>query len=399
MAFSKPQLPSWLLMAAAIAGAAVAGWLTAEGHYLAAAAAALTALVFATIQLNVLRRTLRRLQFVVEAAANNDFAYKFPTEGLSEAEADINASLTRLVEHLGALAEDARQREQYFSLVINLVDTGIAIADPQGHIIRSNTAALRLLERAALTHVSQLQAIPPTMRRTSTAATLAGAPVTIHTFSDIRRPLQNVEVETGERLIRVLTHEIMNSLTPMISLAQSMHAHKDSDEALSAIVQSGQALMDFVRNFRRYTLMPAPEPTLFFVKGALDQAMALAAKLDNAAGIRFRLDVMPPEMQLYTDRSLLHQVLMNILKNAVEAGATTVGIRADITPTEGVRITIANDGHPVPPEHASQIFTPFFTTRPGGSGIGLSFSRRIINSLGGTLELKATNPATFVITL
>lgn len=390
---------TWLVLTIALA---VASALLFPGgrHNVAAAVCAAASAMCAYKVINITTRTRKRISYLVDSAINGDFSYKFPVNNLPDQERDINATLNKLVTHLERLSADARQNERFLGLVINLVDIGIIVADEKGNVLQHNRAALDLLSLPVLTAVCQFPADTSSLSITKTQAVLHDQRLTIMTVSDIRRPVQAAEVESWEKLTRVLTHEIMNSLTPITSMAQSLSlsaSTAEQQEPLAVISASSQALMDFVKNFRKFTILPEPNPKVFYLKPFIDRVAHLAASMEAAAGIRFDVAVAPADAMTYTDESLLHQVLVNILKNAVEASPTRISIEAGIRSDESVEISISNNGNLIPEELVSQIFTPFFTTRPSGSGIGLSLSRRIISRLGGTLTLSARPVTRFTI--
>lgn len=352
--------------------------------------------------LDSVNRLRRRVRYLISAALHGDFSYKFPTEGVPPHERDINLTLNRIVSHLEILAEDARQNEEFLNLVIDLVDTGIVVANDHGHVIHANRAALSLLSLPALTDLRQLPSDAPGLAISSTPATLRGTRHTVYTITDIRRPVQTAEVESWEKLTRVLTHEIMNSLTPISSIAETLSRDLADDDLrgrLEVVSSSSRALMDFVRNFRRFTVIPAPQPKVFYIKPFVERVTALIASAENASSVDFRVSVFPPDAMLYTDESMLNQVLVNIVKNAVEAGPSKVEVNARVRDDESVEISVTNDGEPIPDTLAAQIFTPFFTTKPTGSGIGLSLCLRIVTTLGGTLTLSPSSATTFTIRL
>ncbi len=375
-------------------------FLYADGREYWGIGALVCALACAGKVLDSVNRLRRRVRYLISAALHGDFSYKFPTVGVPQHERDINLTLNRIVAHLEVLAEDARQNEEFLNLVIDLVDTGIVVANDRGHVIHANRAALSLLSLPALTDLRQLPADPPGLAVSSTPATLRGMCHTVYTITDIRRPVQTAEVESWEKLTRVLTHEIMNSLTPISSIAETLSRDLADDDLrgrLEVVSSSSRALMDFVRNFRRFTVIPAPQPKVFYIKPFVERVTALIASAENASSVDFRVSVFPPDAMLYTDESMLNQVLVNIVKNAVEAGPSKVEVNARVRDDESVEISVANDGEPIPDTLAAQIFTPFFTTKPTGSGIGLSLCRRIVTTLGGTLTLSPAPPPTIPI--
>ncbi len=367
------------------------------------------------------RRVRRNIDYLISAAMNGDFSYKFPVNDIAEDERKINVMLNQLVEHLENLSERARQQEAFLERVINLVDIGIIVANAKGHVIHSNRAALRLLSLPALTHICQLPDGDNGLEIKRTVSTLRGEAISIYTLTDISLMKQTTEVESMEKLTRVLTHEIMNSLTPVHSISETLSHNLQEDmphvsteelrRQLDAIRSSSRSLMAFVKNFRKCTLLPEPDLKVIYLKPFLQCQVSIAktfvptavneqqGKNGTDGKVSFHLLVFPPDTMVYTDGNMLGQVIVNILKNAIEAGTTRIEIEATVRDDESVEIAISNDGGIIPDEIASQIFTPFFTTRPTGNGIGLSLSRRIITRLGGTLLLSTTPRTRFTINL
>ena len=224
--------------------------------------------------------------------------------------------------------------------------------------------------------------------------------VRIIAFSDIRNELSSREMESWTKLIRVLTHEIMNNVAPITSLSETL-SHKSDDseikEGLSVINSTGKQLLTFVDNYRRMTLIPQPQPKLFYVKPFLERMVAISKEYSKTSDIH--QDISLPDLLLYADESLIAHVVTNILKNAVEAGASAITIAAYTAPDDSVCIDISNNGKPIPTDEAQQIFVPFFTTKPTGSGIGLSISRQIMKQSGGSIELITSSDSTTLFRL
>ena len=356
-------------------------------------------------------RMRRNVEYLISAAMNGDFSYKFPLRGVPEYQRNINVMLNSLVSHIEKLSEEARQRERFLNNVINRVEVGIIVANSDGHVMYVNNAALKMLSVPVLKDIRQLPAELPDIVMKRSNARLGNDDIEVLTLSDMRRDLQLAEVESLEKLIRVLTHEIMNSLTPVCSIAESLSAgisderlteESDREEIshqMEVICSSSRSLMSFVKNFRQFTILPEPQMRVFYVKPFLERIVSLVRGLPNVGEVDVRLTIFPPDAMAYTDSDLLGQVILNILKNAVEAGAGIVTIEAEIREDESLEIKLTNDGTPVPEHIASQIFTPCFTTKPTGSGIGLSLSRRIITRLDGTLTLTTKPHTRFTIIL
>ena len=337
------------------------------------------------------RRTIGKVTFLFNAIDNLDFAFHFPEHGRDRL---VNESLNRIRRIIEKARHDLMERERYYEQIINAVSTGIMVVDERGGVLQHNEAALRLLGVEVLTFESQVmdKLASENFLRRETAALLNGKKVRIIAFSDIRNELSSRELESWTKLIRVLTHEIMNNVAPITSLSETLiHKADDDDikEGLSVINTTGKQLLNFVNNYRRMTLIPKPHPKLFYVKPFLERMITISSEYSKDSDIS--LDIPVPDLILYADESLIAHVVTNLLKNAVEAGATSISLSAYTTPDDSIIIDISNNGNPIPSEEAQQIFVPFFTTKPTGSGIGLSISRQIMKQSGGNIELITSN--------
>lgn len=345
------------------------------------------------------RRTIGKVTFLFNAIDNLDFSFNFPEQGRDKL---INESLNRIRRILETARHEAIERERYYEQIINAVSTGIMVVDERGCVLQHNDAALRLLGVETLTFESQAAAklASEDFSKRETTAMLHDKKVRIIAFSDIRNELSSREMESWTKLIRVLTHEIMNNVAPITSLSETL-SHKANDneikEGLSVINSTGKQLLNFVDNYRRMTLIPKPQPKLFYVKPFLERMVAISKEYSKTSDIH--QDISLPDLLLYADESLIAHVVTNILKNAVEAGASAITIAAYTAPDDSVCIDISNNGKPIPTDEAQQIFVPFFTTKPTGSGIGLSISRQIMKQSGGSIELITSGDATTLFRL
>lgn len=394
-----PTFCTVLLAASAFAS----GWLYCKGQTALASVLAAIAIVAATASFRKIRNLGHKLHFVIDATLNNDFSYKFPERDIPHSERETNRTLNKIVTHLEELTAATRRQEKFLAIVINMVDTGIIVADSAGNVRHANRAALEILDRPVLTNMCQIPenvlAQLTTMRRETH---LGGAPLSIITIADLSRTVQQTETESWEKLIRVLTHEIMNSLTPIASISEQLAAEvSDSDDAepLLTICRSSRSLINFVTGFRRFAALPEPKPEAFQIRELIERTIRLANALPAASDITLAHSCDPPDIFVYTDYGMLQQALLNLIKNGIEAADGHVEVTAALGSDESIRITVTDDGPGVPADIAAQIFTPFFTTRPGGCGIGLSLSRRIVNRLGGTLTLTGGHPTQFIICL
>lgn len=208
------------------------------------------------------------------------------------------------------------------------------------------------------------------------------------------------EVEAWERLMRVLTHEIMNATAPISSISQAMLARKDvkgsqMEDGIKAINSTANHLNVFVDSYRKLTQLQKPVMETVQVKDLIAETVALYPEIEWNTD-----DVI--DCDIYTDSSMLRQVLINLIKNAVEAKAVKMAIETkSIESADGNRnlaICISNNGSPIPPDVASTIFVPFFTTKSSGTGIGLSLSRQLMARLGGSIELLDNSRTSYITT-
>lgn len=335
------------------------------------------------------RNTIDKVTFLFNAIDNGDYAFRYAEDQKSNAM--VNAALNRIKEILQHARDEQIEKEKYFELILDSVDTGVLVIDGErGIVLRCNRAALRLLGREAVTHVDQVKEQLKKFAVRETHTVLQQRRVRIIAFSDIGGELANQETDSWVRLIRVLTHEMMNTLTPVISLSEALlpKAEGEQREGLEVIHRTSQDLIRFVENYRRFTHVPTPQPQLFYVKPFLERMAAQTQPL-LGEGVTLNLDVEPADLLVYADESLLARVVSNLLKNAAEA--TTAGqhirLHAFSDTDEAVVIDVSDDGAPIPADIASHIFIPFFTTKAEGSGIGLSISRQIMRVSNGSLSL------------
>lgn len=368
------------------------------------------------------RRNIKKVTFLFDAIDNGDFSFNFPTEKRFKEDNILHQSLNRIKLFLQHTREEQMDREKYYEQILNAVDTGILVVDSHDNILQHNQAALRLLDTDVLTHMNQVKEKlkDEHLAKHETQAMLKDKHVRIIALSDVSHELSNQEVDSWIKLIRVLTHEIMNTITPVTSLSETLLTRvtedKDLKQGLETIHKTGTELLAFVNNYRRFTHVPQPQPALFYVEPFLER-MALLCNHE------VEIEVSPKDLLVYADESLLSHVVTNLLKNAVEAfngqeklsaernkqdgnmqgrnkqecrsadlqSATSkkafIRLQAYANAQESIIIDVSNNAGLIPEDVASHIFIPFFTTKPEGSGIGLSLSRQIMRVSGGSLSL------------
>ena len=380
------------------------------------------------------RRNIKKVTFLFDAIDNGDFSFNFPTEKRFKEDKILHQSLNRIKLFLQHTREEQMEREKYYEQILNAVDTGILVVDSHDNILQHNQAALRLLDTDVLTHMNQVKEKlkDEHLAKHETQAMLKDKHVRIIALSDVSHELSNQEVDSWIKLIRVLTHEIMNTITPVTSLSETLLTRvtedKDLKQGLETIHKTGTELLAFVNNYRRFTHVPQPQPALFYVEPFLER-MAMLCNHE------VEISVSPKDLLVYADESLLSHVVTNLLKNAVEAfkekGISAernkqdgneqgrnkqecrsadlqsaaskkafIHLHAYANAQESIIIDVSNNAGLIPEDVASHIFIPFFTTKPEGSGIGLSLSRQIMRVSGGSLSLhqdKAQGITTFRI--
>ena len=350
------------------------------------------------------RRNIKKVTFLFDAIDNGDFSFSFSTEKGFKEDKILNLSLNRIKLFLQHTREEQMEREKYYEQILNAVDTGILVVDSHDNILQHNQAALRLLDTDVLTHMNQVKGKlkDEHLAKHETQAMLKDKHVRIIALSDVSHELSNQEVDSWIKLIRVLTHEIMNTITPVTSLSETLLTRvtedKDLKQGLETIHKTGTELLAFVNNYRRFTHVPQPQPALFYVEPFLER-MAMLCNHE------VEISVTPKDLLVYADESLLSHVVTNLLKNAVEAfrekeKLSFIRLQAYANAQESIIIDVSNNAGLIPEDVASHIFIPFFTTKPEGSGIGLSLSRQIMRVSGGSLSLhqdKAQGITTFRI--
>lgn len=366
------------------------------------------------------RRNIKKVSFLFDAIDNGDFSFYFPTEKGNKEDKILHQSLNRIKLFLQHTREDQMEREKYYEQILNAVDTGIMVVDSHDNIMQHNQAALRLLDTDVLTHINQVKGKlkDEHLAKHETQAMLKDKHVRIIALSDVSHELSNQEVDSWIKLIRVLTHEIMNTITPVTSLSETLLKELNSEElytakslsaeqaklkqGLETIHKTGTELLAFVNNYRRFTHVPKPQPALFYVEPFLER-MAMLCNHE------VEIAVTPKDLLAYADESLISHVVTNLLKNAVEAfnglqseptTKPSIRLHAYTNEQEAIIIDVSNNAGLIPDDIASHIFIPFFTTKPEGSGIGLSLSRQIMRVSGGSLSLhqdKAQGITTFRI--
>lgn len=373
-------------------------------------------------------RSADRIRRMLQAIRNRDFSLRFPAERMRGSERELAEEMNDVIS--GFREDLMRQERQYgqYEAILNLVDSALIVADTQGNVSWMNQKAINNLCGFRITHLSMLDAVHPDLSK-GLKSLLPGQPkiltlniggreerlklsmasydsegsaVCIYSIENVNLLVQQSEIEAQRKLIRVLTHEIMNSLSPIISLSDMLketnrQLDEDSTDALNAINRRSKGLLKFVENYRKLSRLSQPHLEWIRIGDIFDGLRTLFPE----TFIEFRIE--DPDIQLQLDRHQMEQVLINLIKNAVESleeNPTVIVSTKGDHPNHRFMISVSDNGCGISPDAADSVFLPFFTTKSGGSGIGLSLSRQIVSMHGGSLSFDTTpTGTTFTITL
>lgn len=355
---------------------------------------------------------------MLEAIRNRDYSFRLPVAGFSGSERVLQDTLNRFGGLMSEQKQLMEQRERFYEQILSSVTSGIIVLDEDMKVVQTNPAAARLLGLPVLSTLQQLDRygteVPHVFRTLgagercniqfstskgevqllvrASVMQLGDRTVRILALNDIRNELDAKELDSWIKLTRVLTHEIMNSIAPISSLSETFLKRSDVIgtplyDGIRAIHETSTGLISFVDSYRKFSSLQKPSPEPFYLLDLLHQVEGLTLVPENIA---LTLQIEPAELMLYADPNLIRQVLINLIKNAVQAIGGHKGrihVRAYSSADEHVFVYVSNDGPAIPEAEAEQIFVPFFTTRSEGSGIGLSLSRQIMKLSGGTISL------------
>ena len=384
-----------------------------------------------------LNRINRRIFYFFDAIKNEDSTLRFPNNVNNKILNDLNRSLQKVNSQIQQIYVDNQKQEQYFQALLEHAATGMFTFNEKGFILHSNKLAKQLFEVDVLTHINQLERIEPKLFQTiKEIQPTEQRLITLHlkggviqlliksnsfisekdelmliSVHDIKNQLDEKELESWRKLIRVMMHEIMNSITPVTSLSESLAGYfykngamvspedintrtiETTIRGLEVIREQGKGLINFVESYRKITRLPSPEKKVFKIKNLIDHIRILSSSFDNADHVELSCKVTPPELELHADEKQISQVLINLVKNAYQANEgnknAKITINATVNEAGHPTISITDNGPGISDELMDKIFVPFFTTKDNGSGIGLSISRQIMQLHGGSLKMSS----------
>lgn len=373
------------------------------------------------------RKMRAKVAYMLDALEDKELNFRFDERRLRGRK--FNRTLNRLRNIFDKERHEIIEQEKYFGLMLDHVKTGIAVVEKDGRVTYCNNTALNLLGIATFGHIRQLRAVSDslyesfqtiadgseerasyynesgkmTVSLTASEATIGKETVRIIAFNDISNEIAENEQQSWSKLIRVLTHEIMNMITPIASLSDTLLNFDDISgeikNGLSTISESSKGLIKFVDSYRNLTRVAPPVRKAFYFRELAERVISLTREQAVMDGAVCKYEERSEDIILYADEGQITQILINLVKNAIQADAKHIEISAEINLSEHIIINVTNDGSPISRESQDEIFVPFYTTKQEGTGIGLSLSRQIMRMHNGTLSLTRSDENGTVFTL
>ena len=373
------------------------------------------------------RKMRGKVSYMLDALEDKELNFRFDEKRLFGRR--FNRTLNRLRNIFDKERHEIIEQEKYFGLMLDHVRTGVVVIEQDGRVNYCNKTALSLLGIATFGHIRQLRPVSESLYNafltvtdseeerasyynesgkmaialTASAATIGKSAVRVVAFNDISSEIAENEQQSWSKLIRVLTHEIMNTVTPIASLSETLLNFENVDEevrnGLDTISQSSRGLIKFVDSYRNLTRVAPPVKRAFYFRELAERVISLTKEQALVSGAECIYIEKSDDILLYADEGQITQILINLVKNAIQAEARHIEITAEINLSEHVIINVTNDGSPISKESQEEIFVPFYTTKQEGTGIGLSLSRQIMRLHNGTLSLTRSDETSTVFTL
>ncbi len=378
--------------------------------------------------------TNRKIAYFFDAIKNEDFTLRFPEKVSIKSFKELNQSLNRVNGLIQEVHLQLQIRERYYQEIMRQANIGIMTFNKKGHILFSNPTLENLLNYKPLNHIKQLNQIDgrlygifasmePFDRKLvqltnereqiqlalkSTPLQLDGQDLLLVVVQDIHKELDEKETDSWVRLIRVLTHEIMNTITPITSISEFILKYfgnhgrlvsadelnedkiRNTVKGLKVISQQGNDLMEFVQSYRSFLNVPKPDRALVRAKKLFDKVEVLTQRSSKDL-VEISWISSPEDLELFIDEKQITQVLVNLVKNAIhsleDSEKGKIQIKAFEDESGKKYIEVRDDGPGIPQEIMEDIFVPFFTTKDKGTGIGLSLSKQIMHLHGGNITV------------
>lgn len=380
-------------------------------------------------------RTNAELVRFLEAARFADYSQRFDLSGLGAGFAELGEAFADILQRFQLNRQQQEERLRHLKVVVEHVPVPLISIKQSGQLTLWNNAARRLFGSARIVRVEdldqfgrefvyQLTSIKAGERRlvafhvddmahqlsvSMTDVIVAGEQEKLLSLQDIQNELDASQLQAWQDLVKVLTHEIMNSITPVASLAKTavdlvadtkhqvgeqpeIQSHLDDiASAVTTVARRSEGLMTFVGSYRKLTSLPALNKTSLRVSELFEQVVKIIEQDEQSARVSFTYQVEPSELKMDADRAMLEQMLINLVKNAQQATQQveqpTIQLNASLNRRGHVVIDIADNGFGIDDEMKSKIFIPFFTTKKEGSGVGLALTRQVMNAHGGTVKV------------
>jgi nitrogen fixation/metabolism regulation signal transduction histidine kinase len=410
-------------------------------------------IVLQVVQLiRYVERTNEKLSRFLNSIRYSDFSRSFPDHGLGESFRSLNEAFARVIDEFKRERAEKQEHYRYLQTVVQHVGIGLVAFNQRGEVVLINTAAKRLFQIPTIRMVDGLAEISPQLlnaviglkggNRTLVRVTIDNETLQLAiyatefkmhddqyklvSFQNIHTELEEKEMEAWQNLTQVLAHEIMNSITPIASLSDTVHmllehntrengreftidkeTVRDVKDALTTINKRSHGLMRFVNSYRDFTQIPEPNFELCPVKELLQRVRSLNKGEAEARKVIVDVAVDPETLEVTADFQLIEQVLINLIKNAFRALENTdnpsILLKSYLNSDGKVVIDVHDNGPGISADNLQKIFIPFYSTSQptsrGGSGIGLSLSRQIMRMHRGTLTVKSDpdNGTTFTL--
>lgn len=436
MAFRNFDLAVTLRVAALFLSTLLSVWLiVATQLYVAAGlVSVLTALQLVGL-LHFVKTTHRELNRFMGAVQNSDFSQTFSYSELGSSYKELGEAFSTVFDRFRSARSEREEQAHYLRMLVDHIPVALVTIHDDDRVEALNNAARRLFtpafpktsadfERFGAELAETITNIKPgesLVVRTDAAAAgrqlkiaateivIGGERLKILSLQDIQSELDATEFDAWRELGRVLTHELMNSLTPVSSLADTATKMlvdlkdtveadsglgaeiEDIHSAVEAVARRSQGLLNFVESYRQVMRVPPPEISQFAIREMFERLDRLMRSDLEENGVTLTMEATPRELQMRADPDLVEQALINLIRNARDAlggsDARKIIVRAVVNTRNHVEISVSDTGPGMSPEVAEKIFVPFFTTKENGAGIGLSFSRQIMLAHKGTIDL------------
>ena len=398
----------------------------------------LIALVFQAYYLiRYVNETNRKIAYFFDAIKNEDFTLRFPEKLTLKSLEELNHSLNMLNEMIQKIHLKNQTQERFYQEILKQADIGILAINKKGHILFANPRLEHMLNYTPLNHIKQLSQIDENLYRVfselkpferrmfqltnerekidlaikSSSFNLDDQELLLVVIQDIHQELDEKETESWTRLIRVLTHEIMNSITPITSISDSILKYQtladknpvdetsyqkrleNTIKGLEVIKDQGANLMSFVQSYRSFLNVPLPDKKIVRVQNLLEKVIMLMGQDKKFSNTSIELLMEDKDLELFIDEKQITQVLINLSRNALQSMEqlknSSLKLIAGINNAGQKYIEVKDNGPGIPHELINEIFVPFFTTKNSGTGVGLSLSKQILRMHGGNLKLKS----------